>query len=377
MNELQWSLLKPLSVPFKDFVPYSTDAGEEVRDEEGQHYSLKLQQWLESSMQSFAGRCKLFSVVLVLVAFFLMIPILICVKIDGILSGSESALAQADWMVVLSPLIAFEILHCLVHLSVGAIVLAIRCGSVLALEILLALKWDGSVDYRYSVILIPLFINQILYIFREVRAEVCICRLIFVVLLALQLDQDRGWDWNIVLIPIWIEVIVGQLYACCYDPETGKEEPIKPTASIIITLALFSFKIDEATDGDEKNGFSCLWILFPLFFYAFIILLMAMTLFLVENEGAEDDRGIVSDNLRAREDKAKKEEEEVKFPITLDKAEEEKSDLEANKDTLEISAGVDEAEKDEEEVKSPIALEKEEEKSDLEANNNANMDDRD
>ena len=113
---------------------------------------------------NFGDRCKLFSMVLVLVAFFLIIPILICVKIDGILSGSQSALAQADWMVLLSPLWVLNILLFWYDVFAGAILAAMRISCIFALEVLLALKWDGSVDYKYSVILIPLYIHQILLI---------------------------------------------------------------------------------------------------------------------------------------------------------------------------------------------------------------------
>ncbi|GFH44866.1 hypothetical protein CTEN210_01340 [Chaetoceros tenuissimus] len=113
---------------------------------------------------NFGDRCKLFSMVLVLVAFFLIIPILICVKIDGILSGSQSSLAQADWMVLLSPLWVLNILIFWYDVFAGAILAAMRVSCIFALEILLALKWDASVDYKYSVILIPIYIHQILLI---------------------------------------------------------------------------------------------------------------------------------------------------------------------------------------------------------------------
>ena len=107
MNKFQRSVLKPIDSAFRSFLPHSADAGE-VNDEEGHNYSSSLsRKWLDNMMRNFGDRCKffaLFSMVPVFVAVILIIPILVCVKVDGILSGSESALAQADWMVLLSPL---------------------------------------------------------------------------------------------------------------------------------------------------------------------------------------------------------------------------------------------------------------------------------
>lgn len=118
------------------------------------------------SHASCIDRSKLFLLPILLVGFFLITPILICAKVDSILA-SETGLADVSWLLILIPIWVLDL--CLIifdllgqdFFGVGKMV----CVTVT--EVFLALRWDGHIQWKYSIVLIPLFTHQFLGIWES------------------------------------------------------------------------------------------------------------------------------------------------------------------------------------------------------------------
>lgn len=112
---------------------------------------------------SLFDKSKLFLIVLVAIMLMLLGPILICAKIDANATTTTRGW-EANWVVVLTPVWVVNLLV-VIHTVLGRTWFAtLRMLCIFALEILLALKWDGIHlgDLEYEYILIPLYTHQAL-----------------------------------------------------------------------------------------------------------------------------------------------------------------------------------------------------------------------
>eukprot|EP00979_Chaetoceros_neogracilis_P009033 scaffold2035_cov214-Chaetoceros_neogracile.AAC.6 len=110
---------------------------------------------------SIVDKCKLFSMVVLAVSFPLLGPVLICAKVDATLLNTNM-LTNETWVAIMAPFWIFHILVVLLALLGQAWFITIQMLCIAAFEILLALKWDGKVDAKYELVLIPLFLYQAL-----------------------------------------------------------------------------------------------------------------------------------------------------------------------------------------------------------------------
>jgi len=120
---------------------------------------------------SITDKCKLFSMVTLAVSFLLVGPILICAKVDATLSSTElntNFFANVRWVTLLTPIWILHGLTLLLVLLGQAWFETIKMLCIVALEILLALKWDGTIDAKYELILIPLYLHQVFHLIESI-----------------------------------------------------------------------------------------------------------------------------------------------------------------------------------------------------------------
>lgn len=119
------------------------------------------------SHASCIDRSKLFLLPLLLVGFFLITPILICVKVDSTLA-SKTGLADVSWLLILIPIWILDIGLISIHfLGKGFF----ACGKMVCItvtEVFLALRWDHHIQWKYSIVLIPLFAHQFIGILESI-----------------------------------------------------------------------------------------------------------------------------------------------------------------------------------------------------------------
>ena len=112
---------------------------------------------------SLGDKCKLFSMVALAVLVLLIGPILICAKVDATESPTKmnaKGLEAISWLAILTPVWILNLLFTLLCILGQAWFSTIRMLCIIALEILLALNWDGTIDVKYELVLIPLFLHQ-------------------------------------------------------------------------------------------------------------------------------------------------------------------------------------------------------------------------
>jgi len=103
-------------------------------------------------------RTKVLVVLLFIVGLIVSQPILICLKTDSILNENGGPLEDVYWYLILTPL---WIVNSLVS---GLLVIFKRWAwllqwvCVVALEVLLALRFDDFIDWRYAMVFIPLYV---------------------------------------------------------------------------------------------------------------------------------------------------------------------------------------------------------------------------
>eukprot|EP00557_Chaetoceros_sp_GSL56_P011581 CAMPEP_0176486458 /NCGR_PEP_ID=MMETSP0200_2-20121128/5577_1 /TAXON_ID=947934 /ORGANISM="Chaetoceros sp., Strain GSL56" /LENGTH=754 /DNA_ID=CAMNT_0017883157 /DNA_START=248 /DNA_END=2509 /DNA_ORIENTATION=- len=105
---------------------------------------------------SIVDKCKLFCLVLFMVGLVLIVPLLVSAKVDGITND--------PWVIILIPLWLLNIVV-LGGLAFGigkAWFALLKFTSIFVLEILLALKWDGTIDTKYAIIFVPLYLYHLL-----------------------------------------------------------------------------------------------------------------------------------------------------------------------------------------------------------------------
>ena len=120
---------------------------------------------------SIADKCKLFSMVALAVLVLLIGPILICGKVDATKSPTKmnaKGLEAISWLAILTPVWILNLLFTLLCILGQAWFSTIRMLCIIALEILLALKWDGTIDVKYEIVLIPLFLHQAFHLIENV-----------------------------------------------------------------------------------------------------------------------------------------------------------------------------------------------------------------
>jgi hypothetical protein len=117
---------------------------------------------LNLSRASFVNKTKLFFLVILAEAIVLLGPILICIKVDSIIKGVESgALYDAKWVLVLIPIWLFNLLY-IALLIIGQEIFDILLFTCIVMQqILLALQWDQTIDWKYELVLIPLFVYHL------------------------------------------------------------------------------------------------------------------------------------------------------------------------------------------------------------------------
>ena len=113
------------------------------------------------AMASYFDKTKLFLLVLLAVAIVLIGPLLICLKVDA-LHFSKNFLLNVDWVLILIPIYVFQALLLILALIGQDYLSCAKMVSFLILMIFLALKWDGSIQWDYRVILIPLYVYHLL-----------------------------------------------------------------------------------------------------------------------------------------------------------------------------------------------------------------------
>jgi len=118
---------------------------------------------------SIVDKCKLFSMVVLAVSFGLLGPVLICAKVDATLLNTNM-LTNETWVAIMAPIWILNILVVLLGLLGQAWFTTIQMLCIVASEVLLALKWDGKVDAKYELVLIPLFLYQALRLMQNVAA---------------------------------------------------------------------------------------------------------------------------------------------------------------------------------------------------------------
>lgn len=120
---------------------------------------------------SIADKCKLFSMVALAVLVLLIGPILICAKVDATESPTKmnaKGLEAVSWLAILTPVWILNLLFILLCILGQAWFTTIRMLCIIALEILLALNWDGTIDVKYELVLIPLFLHQAFHLVENI-----------------------------------------------------------------------------------------------------------------------------------------------------------------------------------------------------------------
>jgi len=120
---------------------------------------------------SIADKCKLFSMVALAVLVLLIGPILICAKVDATESTTRmnaKGLETVSWLAILTPVWILNLLFTLLCILGQAWFTTIRMLCIIALEVLLALNWDGTIDVKYEIVLIPLFLHQAFHLIENI-----------------------------------------------------------------------------------------------------------------------------------------------------------------------------------------------------------------
>jgi hypothetical protein len=111
------------------------------------------------SHASCMDRSKLFLLPVLLVGFFLITPILICAKVDATLA-SKTGLADVSWLLTLIPIWIFNVCFMVAELLGNGFFGFGKMACATLTAIFLALRWDNHIQWKYSILLIPLCIHQ-------------------------------------------------------------------------------------------------------------------------------------------------------------------------------------------------------------------------
>jgi hypothetical protein len=119
------------------------------------------------SHSSCIDRSKLFLLPLLLVGFFLITPILICAKVDSTLA-SKTGLSDVSWLLILIPIWILDLGLISIHFLGKDFFAFGKMVCITVTEVFLALRWDHHIQWKYSIVLIPLFAHQFIGILESI-----------------------------------------------------------------------------------------------------------------------------------------------------------------------------------------------------------------
>jgi len=114
------------------------------------------------SKASFLNKTKLLFLVLFLLGMILAGPIMICFKVNDTLKDEGGTLAHTSWVLVFVPIFFFEFVFVVLMIATKIWFRVLLMSCIIASQVLLALKWDDTLDWKYLIVLIPLYVHQFL-----------------------------------------------------------------------------------------------------------------------------------------------------------------------------------------------------------------------
>jgi len=114
------------------------------------------------SKANFLDKTKLLFLVLFLLGMILAGPIMICLKVNDTLKDEGGALVDTSWVLVFIPIFFFEFVFVVFMIATKIWFRVLLMSCLIVSQVLLALKWDDTIDWKYLIVLIPLYVHQFL-----------------------------------------------------------------------------------------------------------------------------------------------------------------------------------------------------------------------